>query len=75
MCLSKYVHSTDKSLNIALTSPAGGSARVAVPGYSLAPEHPFPAAYEDMVAFLRYALQEGNPLQINTTIVLVGFSS
>jgi len=46
-----------RSLTARLSRAA--SARVLVPGYRLAPEHPFPAAIEDSVAAYRWLLQQG----------------
>jgi epsilon-lactone hydrolase len=47
-------------------------ARVVVPDYRLAPEHPFPAAVDDAVAAYRYLLESGTPAE---RIVVMGDSS
>jgi epsilon-lactone hydrolase len=48
------------------------SARVVVPKYRLAPEHPFPAAVDDTVAAYRYLLTSGTPAE---RLVVMGDSS
>lgn len=53
---------------------ASGVAVLSV-GYRLAPEHRFPAAFEDMLAAVRYAAREGAALNIDTTRLAVGGDS
>jgi monoterpene epsilon-lactone hydrolase len=53
-----------------LLSSASGC-RGLVIDYRLAPEHPFPAAVDDVTAAYRWLLEQGNPAR---NIVIVGFS-
>jgi acetyl esterase len=53
---------------------ASGVAVLSV-GYRLAPEHRFPAGYDDMLAAVRYAAREGAALGIDSTRLAVGGDS
>jgi acetyl esterase len=53
---------------------ASGVAVLSV-GYRLAPEHRFPAAFDDMLAAVRYAVREGAALGIDSSRLAVGGDS
>jgi acetyl esterase/lipase len=57
----------------ALANAAG--VMVAVPGYRLAPEHPFPAALEDCHAALRWIAQNAERIGVNPARLAVGGDS
>jgi acetyl esterase len=54
---------------------AGAGARVLSVGYRLAPEHCFPAAYEDAWAAFRFALESAESLGADPGLVAVGGDS
>lgn len=61
--------------NICRMLAAGSGAVVISVEYRLAPEHPFPAAYEDAWSALQWVLREGGNLGLDTQRVAVGGDS
>jgi acetyl esterase len=53
----------------------GSGVAVLSVGYRLAPEHRFPAAFDDMLAAVRYAAREGAALGIDSSRLAVGGDS
>ena len=61
--------------NLCRSLALGAGARVLSVDYRLGPEHPFPAAVDDAVAALRFALREASSLGVRPDAVAVGGDS
>jgi acetyl esterase len=69
------IGSAELSLHTAKDLAAGAGCVVVVPDYRLAPEHPFPAAYDDALSVTRAVLEQADQLGGDPSRVAVGGDS